>query len=77
MPRHRLRSRYGHAATARAQRAARARVQFDRLERLLLHAMARADKRGYTGLIHSKGGLFDDPHVARLMKRRDALMKRL
>jgi hypothetical protein len=26
-------------------------------------AIERADKRGYTGFVHSKGGLFDDPKV--------------
>ena len=63
-----LHRRYGHAS---------ARLQLDRVEKLLEHAMARADRRGYTGFMRGKGSLFDDPDVKRLMKRRDKILRKL
>lgn len=79
MRRHRrgsaLRRRYGHAT--RGNREPRLRLQIERLNDLITHAMLRANKRGYTGMVGSKGGFMEDPDVKRLMKRRDALLKRL
>jgi hypothetical protein len=46
------------------------------IEENLLRAMAKADKHGYTGFVSGRGGLFDDPVVKRLMRKRDALLKK-
>jgi len=46
------------------------------IERKLVKAIDGADARGYTGYVGSKGGLFDDPVVAKLMRRRDLIIKR-
>jgi hypothetical protein len=40
----------------------------------LENAINTADSRGYTGMLHSKGGLMDDPKVVALMKQRDKLL---
>ena len=50
--------------TGAAQRLRRKRLT----ERRLLRAFAAANKRGYTGMLHSKGGLYDDPHVIAAMR---------
>ena len=50
-------------------------TQIERIDALLAQAIAKADARGYTGMLGSKGGLFEEPHVKRLMARRDRLLK--
>ena len=51
------------------------RARLVRVENLLERAMASADRRGYTGMLHHKG-LFDDPRVKALMRKRDALIRK-
>lgn len=46
------------------------------VDRHLVTAMKAADRQGYTGMLHSKGGLFDAPRVKALMRKRDALLKK-
>jgi len=46
------------------------------VDRHLVSAMKDADRRGYTGMLHSKGALFDEPRVKALMRKRDALLKK-
>lgn len=52
------------------------RRQLDRVHRHLIQAIKGADKRGYTGMLHSKGSLFDDPRVKVLKRRFDELLKK-
>jgi hypothetical protein len=52
------------------------KVRLKRVEYNLLRAMEQADRRGYTGMIRSKGSLFDDPRVKSLMKKRDMLLRK-
>ena len=52
------------------------RTRLNRVERHLMQAMQQADRRGYTGMLHSKGGLFDDPRVKALVRKRDALLRK-
>lgn len=54
----------------------RCKVQRKVIEDNLHRAMETADSRGYTGMLHSRGGLFDDPKVKRLMRKRDVLLKK-
>jgi len=57
-------------------RCAAASGRMKAIERKLVKAIDGADARGYTGYVGSKGGLFDDPVVAKLMRRRDLIIKR-
>lgn len=52
------------------------RVRLANVDRHLVTAMKDADRRGYTGMLHSKGALFDEPRVKALMRKRDALLKK-
>lgn len=52
------------------------REQLRSVEKRLERAMSHADRRGYTGMVRSKGGLFDDPRVKALMRKRDVLLRR-
>ena len=54
--------------------AASCRTRLKRVEYNLQRAMEQADRRGYTGMVRSKGSLFDDPRVKALMKKRDVLL---
>lgn len=55
---------------------ARCKARLRSIESNLLRAIKSADKRGYTGMLRSKGGLADDPVVKALMRKRDALMRK-
>lgn len=52
------------------------KVRLAVVDRHLVTAMKDADRRGYTGMLHSKGSLFDEPRVKALMRKRDALLKK-
>ena len=52
------------------------KTQLKRVERNLQRAMEQADNRGYTGMVRSRGSLFDDPRVKALVKKRDLLLKK-
>lgn len=52
------------------------RAQLTRVDRLLEQAITGANKRGYTGMVHSRGSLFDDPRVRALIRKRDVLLKK-
>ena len=52
------------------------KARLDTLDRHLVAAMKDADRRGYTGMLHSKGALLDEPRVKALMRKRDALLKK-
>ncbi len=54
----------------------RCKARLRSIEANLLRAIKSADKRGYTGMLRSKGALFDDPKVKALMRKRDALMRK-
>lgn len=63
--------------TAKQSRARRScHVRRQRIEYNLLRAMEQANNRGYTGNVGSRGGVFDDPRVKALMRKRDALLKK-
>lgn len=49
-------------------------TQLVAVERRLLRAISTADRRGYTGYVNGKGGLFDDPRVKAIIRRRDRLL---
>jgi hypothetical protein len=51
-------------------------VQLDKVRARLYRAMNAADRRGYTGMLHSKGGLFDDPRVKAIKRRYDHVIDR-
>jgi hypothetical protein len=61
-----LRRRYG---LARVRSVAR-------IAHTLEKAMRGADRRGYTGMVGSKGGLFDDPRVKAAMRAYDKALGR-
>ena len=54
----------------------RCKARLRSIEANLLRAIKSADKRGYTGMLHSKGGLADDPVMKALTRKRDALMRK-
>jgi len=51
-------------------------VQLDAVRKRLQRAMTGADRRGYTGNVGSKGGLFDDPRVKAVKRRYDHVVDR-
>jgi len=56
--------------TLRDSRASQLRKLDDAIERLI----RTADSRGYSSMVGSKGSLFDDPAIKKLMRRRDELL---
>ncbi len=62
------------ARTKRVERELRYRPALTRARQKMMDAMTAADRRGYTGLVGSKGGLFDDPDVKAAMKAYDRLI---
>jgi hypothetical protein len=72
MGRRRLRKRYGRSRPfIRSNRNASRLVE---VEKQLIAAMDSADARGYSGMVGSKGSLFDDPKIKSLLRKRDALL---
>jgi hypothetical protein len=69
--------RFPYVAFSGSDKSGRAcKAKLILIERNLLRAMETADNRGYTGMVRSRGALFDDPKVKTLMRRRDALMRK-
>lgn len=52
------------------------RKKLKRVEQNLVRAIEAADRRGYTGMMKSRGGFVDDPRVKSLMRKRDALLRK-
>lgn len=59
-----------------AKKPASCQVQLDAVRKRLYRAMSAADRRGYTGMVNSKGGLFDDPRVKAVKRRYDHVIDR-
>jgi hypothetical protein len=52
------------------------RAQLKKVSRNLENAISQADNRGYTGMLHSRGGFVDDPRVKTIMRKYNALLKK-
>ena len=59
---------------ARRRVTPRCKLKLKHVEYKLDRAIQAADRHGYTGMVKSKGSLFDYSPVKRLMRQRDKLL---